>query len=204
VAAGEDVDEVIRAGDYRRGAVLALELYSAEVFGFLVRMLNDENDAEEVFAQVAEDLWRGIPGFAQRASIRTWLYVLARNAAHRYRRSPWNKVDRRTGSSEFEELVASARSRTDPYLRSDVKDRFRPLREALDADDRTLLVLRIDRDLPWRDVARVFLDDVDADDAAVERETTRLRKRFQLLKVELRKQAIAAGIISDDDDEAAS
>jgi len=38
----------------------------------------------------------------------------------------------------------------------------------------------------------------DADDNALAREASRLRKRFQLLKVELRERARAAGLVSDD------
>jgi RNA polymerase sigma-70 factor (ECF subfamily) len=200
--AGE-IEGVVRAGDFDRGTELALEVYGDEVYGFLVNVLGDESNAEDVFAQVAEDLWRGLPRFGFRSSVRTWLYVLARNAAHRFRRSPWNRRDRRVGTSQMQGLVASVRSRTDPFRRSDVKDRFAALRAGLDVDDRTLLVLRIDRDLSWKDIARVTLDDAAADDDAIDRESTRLRKRFSLLTTQLRKLAREAGITDEDGGERA-
>ena len=86
-------------------------------------------------------------------------------------------------------------SRTQPWQRTEVKDRFSQLREALDPDDRILLTLRIDRDLAWDEVARVMLDGEAADAGTLQRETDRLRKRFQLLKTELRKRAQAAGLL---------
>jgi RNA polymerase sigma-70 factor (ECF subfamily) len=150
-----------------------------------------------VFAQLAEDLWRGLPGFDGQCSLRTWLYVLARHAAARFRRSPWNHEGRRTGDDSLDALVEHARSRTQPWLRTSVKDRFRALRESLDPDDRALLVLRVDRDLGWNDIARVTLGSESPDEAALKRESDRLRKRFQLLKDELRQRALAAGMLDE-------
>jgi RNA polymerase sigma-70 factor (ECF subfamily) len=91
--------------------------------------------------------------------------------------------------------VEVARSRTQPWQRTEIKDRFSELRESLEPDDRILLTLRIDRDLPWDEVARVMLDGEDADAATLSKESDRLRKRFQLLKTELRKRAQAAGLL---------
>src|SRR5262249_35250379 len=116
------------------------------------------------------------------------------NAAHRFRRSPWNRGGR-TGESALDEIVARARSVTHPWQRTEVKDRWRELREALDPDDQAILVLRVDRDLPWEDLARVTLG-VDAPDrATLGRETDRVRKRYQLLKAELRRRAEEAGLL---------
>jgi len=183
---------LIRGKQLDRAATRALEAYGAELYGFLVGTLGNEPDAAEVFSQVGEDLWKGLPSFALGCSVRTWLYVLARHAAARFRRSPWN---RRTGESHLEALVEAARTRTQPWLRTEVKDRFRALRDALDPDDRSLLILRVDRGLAWEEVARVTLG-VEAPDAAVlGRETDRLRKRYQLLKDELRRRADEAGLL---------
>jgi len=189
-----EIQDLVRKGDFDPAATRLLEAYGPELYGFLVHAMSNETDAGEVFAQTAEDLWKGLPKFAFRCSLRTWLYVLARHALSRYRRSPWH---RRGGDSRIDSATALARSRTQPWLRTDVKDRFRTLREALDEEDRALLALRIDRNLPWEDVARVMLGDAASDDAAVARESDRLRKRFQLLKDELRRRARDAGLLDD-------
>ena len=94
-------------------------------------------------------------------------------------------------------LVAHTRSQTQPWLRTNVKDRWRALRESLDEDDRSLLLLRVDRKLEWKDIARVMLGD-ESDEAALLRETERLKKRFQLLKEDLRRRAREVGLIDDD------
>ena len=79
------------------------------------------------------------------------------------------------------------------WLQTREKDRLRALREALDPDDRTLLVLRVDRDMPWSDVARVFLGDgARGDEASVARKAAALRKRFERVKAMLRERMRAA------------
>jgi RNA polymerase sigma-70 factor (ECF subfamily) len=193
-----DLEALIRAGAFDRAATRALETYGAEVYGFLVSTAGGESDAAEIFSQLCEDLWKGLPSFAFRSSVRTWLYALARHAAARFRRSPWNKAARRTGDSRLDDFVAQSRSRTQSWLRTDVKDRFAALRESLDPDDRTLLVLRVDRALAWQDVARVMLDDDAPDAAALKREVDRLTKRFQLLKEDLRRRAREAGLLDEE------
>lgn len=185
---------LIRDKQLDRAATQALEAYGAELYGFLVSLLGNEADAADVFSQVGEDLWRGLPSFGLGCSVRTWLYVLARHAAARFRRSPWH---RRVGESRLDGIVERARTQTQPWLRTDVKDRFRALRDALDPDDRSLLVLRVDRGLAWEEVARVMLGVEAADAAVLGRETDRLRKRYQLLKDELRKRAREAGLADE-------
>jgi RNA polymerase sigma-70 factor, ECF subfamily len=185
---------LIRAKQLDAAAKRALESYGSELYGFLVSYLGNESDAAEVFSQVGEDLWRGLPKFALGCSMRTWLYVLARNASARFRRSPWN---RRTGESHIDALIELARTRTQPWMRTEVKDRFRALRDALDPDDRSLLVLRVDRKLSWEEIARVTLGIEAPDTVALTRETVRLRKRYQLLKDDLRRRAADAGLLGD-------
>jgi RNA polymerase sigma-70 factor (ECF subfamily) len=93
-------------------------------------------------------------------------------------------------------IAAELRERTVEHLRSDVKDRVRSLREHLSPDDQTLLVLRVDKDLPWRDISVVFLG-AEASEADLTRHAAGLRKRFERIKAKLR--ALVAGGDSDEE-----
>jgi RNA polymerase sigma-70 factor (ECF subfamily) len=198
---GDAIDVEVQGlvkSDRQKATTRIIEVFGSEIYGFLVSFMSDETAASDVFSQVCEDLWGGLPEFQFKSSLRTWLYVLARNAAARYRRCPWNKAARRSSESNIESLVELARSHTQPWQRTDIKDRFFALRESLEPDDRILLTLRIDRKLDWKEVARVMLDDEgDIDPATLLRETDRLRKRFQLLKDELRERAREAGLLDE-------
>jgi RNA polymerase sigma-70 factor, ECF subfamily len=191
------IDACLRAGDLQNAATSAVEAYGPEVLGFLVTLLRDESDASEAFSQACEDLWRGLPGFQQRASMRTWFYTLARHAAARLRRSPSRAPRRRLPLTELSEVADGVRSRTLPYLRSEVKDQFAAIREGLDESDRALLVLRVDRRLDWLEIARVFCDD-DPSEGELVRTSGRLRKRFQAVKLEIRRRASELGLLRED------
>jgi len=180
-------------------ATESIAAYGSEIFGFLKNVLGEADAAAEVYSQTIEDLWRGLSAFQGRCSMRSWCYVLAHSAAARYRRSPWNR--QRTGDERLEQLVVQAHTRTAPWLRTDIKDKWRALRDALDPEDRALLVLRIDRDLDWAEITRILIAEPDPSDAALTRASARLRKRFQVLKQELRERGKAAGLIEGRDGE---
>jgi RNA polymerase sigma-70 factor (ECF subfamily) len=134
-------------------------------------------------------------------------------SAQRFRESAQRTPERNLSLSrtpEVEGLVVLARTITARYQRTDVKDRFAALRESLDADDQLLLILRVDRQLDWNDIARVFPEDgqgeplaVAADPAAAElkRRSALLRNRFQLLKDRLRDEARRAGLLDPPGDD---
>jgi len=144
---------------------------------------------------LGEDLWRGIKSFGWRCSFRTWLYTLARHAISRFKRAPHQRAGRNIPVSQVSELVDRVRTRTLPHLRTEIKDRFAALRETLEPDDQTLLILRVNRGLSWEEVARVMADGDEPDAAELKKVSARLRKRFQLLKDELRQRAQASGLL---------
>jgi RNA polymerase sigma-70 factor (ECF subfamily) len=183
-------------GDLRSAATCAIEGYGPEVLGFLVSFLRSDTDASDAFGQACEDLWTGIPGFEGRSTMRAWFYTLARHAAARLRRSPHRRPGRHVPVSDVGEVAELVRSRTLEYLRTTAKDKLAVIRDTLDPDDRALLVLRVDRGLSWREIARVLLSEEDAADEA--RATARLRKRFQLVKDEIRARALEAGLLEGD------
>jgi RNA polymerase sigma-70 factor (ECF subfamily) len=200
---GEDTEAAVRVGcargDYRAATTAALRGYGGELVGFLASRLRDASLVADAFAEMCEDLWRGLPGFAWRSSVRVWAYTLARHAALRVARAPHRRRDRNVSLSDIgivSELAAGVRTETAAYLRTEVKDRFRRLRERLAPDDQTLLVLRIDKGLAWRELALVMAGEgVVLDDDGLVREAARLRKRFQTVKERLRELARAEGLL---------
>lgn len=176
-------------------ATLVIERYGPEILSFLETMLRDHADTGDVFAQACEDLWKGLPRFEGRASIKTWFYTLARHAASRLRRSPHHK--RLAPLSHVSDVADRVRSGTRPHLKTEVKVGLAEIRASLNETDRMLLVLRVDRGMSWNDVARVMSDSDDPDsDEELARAAARLRKRFQTVKETIRERAIAIGLIA--------
>jgi RNA polymerase sigma-70 factor, ECF subfamily len=191
----------LASGQLKETASLAIESYGPEVLNFLEAMLRDHADSGDAFAQACEDLWRGLPRFERRSSLKTWFYTLARHAALRLRRS--SRHHRQAALSEITDMAERIRSGTRPHLQTEVKTGLAAIRAALDEDDRMLLVLRVDRGMSWNDVARVMASDGDGDgDTQLGRVAARLRKRFQAVKQTIRERALASGLIPGDSDAA--
>jgi RNA polymerase sigma-70 factor (ECF subfamily) len=201
-AVSTDNEQKIRdahaTGRLKDAATVTLETYGSEVLSFLSSRLRSTSDAQEAFSMFVEDLWTGLPAFAWRCNMRTWAYTLARNAAARYMATPQRRAERGLDgedSAEISKLAERLRSATDIYQKTEVKDRFRALRERLEPDDQMLLVLRVDRNLAWRDLALAMTGDVELDDASIEREAARLRKAFERVKNQLRSLAEQEGLL---------
>jgi RNA polymerase sigma-70 factor (ECF subfamily) len=100
-------------------------------------------------------------------------------------------------SAGLSQVVERVRSETLPYLKTEIKDRFRLLREQLPVEDQTLLALRLDRGLEWRELARVmsFDEAKPPSDEELTREAARLRQRFAAAKDKLRRFAEREGLL---------
>ncbi len=166
-------------------AETVLTAHGPEVFGFLTVMLRDPIAAREVYAQFAEDIWRGLPGFRAESSVRTWVYVVARHAALRFQRTRGQAWAIPLDDSSEADRVAFRQ--TVSRHGTTTRELLARIRAALSPDDQALLTLRIDRELEWNEVARVFLaDQPDPGADVVARKTAALRKRFERLKTEIR------------------
>jgi RNA polymerase sigma-70 factor, ECF subfamily len=202
----EAVEREIKArcaqGAFELAASLLLETYGRELFGFLLARVRDRDAAGEVFSQFCEDLWRGLPDFAWRCSARTWAYTVARHAMSRHARSAQRERRNQlplSRPSQLSALEQQIRTQTPAIFRSGVKRRLAELREQLSADDQMLLLLRVNRQLDWIEIAHIMLDPpLGADEATLAREAARLRKRFQLAKQRLRELAMAEGLIENE------
>jgi RNA polymerase sigma-70 factor, ECF subfamily len=185
-----DIRALCNAAAYPEATTGALQLYGVELLSFLRALANNHDLAAEAFAELGEDVWKGLPRFRWEASLRSWLYSLARNALAQLRRDPRRRIDRNLPLSIAPEMAAVVRTVTLEIQRTEVKDEFRILREQLDPEEHEILLLRLDRGLAWKDIARILggPDNIDSRAAA-------LRKRFERAKERLKKLAIEHGLL---------
>jgi RNA polymerase sigma-70 factor (ECF subfamily) len=168
------VREAFDAGDFQGAATQAIRGYGPRLLGYLVALSRDVESAREIFAQACEDLWRGLPKFRWESSLRTWAFTLCYHASCREAETAWRRRVRRLATSEASRLAAEVASSSTSHRRALAKR----LREGLEPDDQTLLILRVHHELPWKDVSSVL---------GVDGAT--LRKRFERIKARLRLNA---------------
>lgn len=177
----------LAAGHLAAATDRAIRGWGPEIYGWLAGVLGDPSDASDAFALFAEQLWKSLGRYDGRCSTRTWCYMLARHAAGRARDA------RRRGAavplSDAPDVAAAVRTVTAVHQQTAVKDELRSLRASLPEEDQMLLVLRVDRDLGWREVAQIMAGE-DASLDELDRQAAALRKRFERIKAELRKKFV--------------
>ncbi|HEY4238500.1 MAG TPA: sigma-70 family RNA polymerase sigma factor [Kofleriaceae bacterium] len=185
-AARADAD----AGRWDAAATRAIQGYGPELYGYVAALARDPHVAEDVFATACARLWRGLPRFGWRSQLRTWAYTIARNTflsdAGRTRRAREAPLSATAAAG----IAAAIRTGTASYFGSTAHDALAAARAALDPDDQTLLILRVDRRMAWREIAAV-LSPADASPEEIGRKSAALRKRLERLKADLKVAIVA-------------
>jgi len=182
-------------GNFEQVLSQALERYGQQLAGLQLKMLrHDAIAAEDAWSIFLEQAWRGLPGFAWRAQLRTWLFLLARNAVSRLHRGAHHK-------QHFTSLTpalaqAAQRTFTTAIGYDTAADHFMDYFDRLDLEDQWICALRIGCRLSWRDVANIVNDWGDATiDSDVERkECARIRNRFNRMQQRMRAWAQDEGL----------
>jgi len=189
----EKVREQLDRGDQREAASAALHALGPPILGYLEAIVTEPDAARDVFQVFAEEMWRALPGWRGEGSLRAWCYRLAWRAHARFRREAWQKRRERLRTTMASRIAASIAS-NESRLPGGREDRLARLRATLTPEEQTLLILRLDRELSWSEVAEVLSHDADPVDPPA------LRKRFERLRDKLARLAKEQGLVNPDRD----
>jgi len=128
--------EALRAGDRGEFARL-VEKYSAPIYRLALRIVNNDQDAEDVLQETFLKAYRSLPKFEGRSSLNTWLYRIAVNEALMLLRQ------RRPDSVSIDEEVEGEDSLLDAVQIVDWC--CLPESELMDSEARKYLDIAIDR-----------------------------------------------------------
>jgi RNA polymerase sigma-70 factor (ECF subfamily) len=183
--------------DHRGAATRALTGYGNEVYGYLAGMLRDHDEADEGFQMFGLDVTRGMAGFRWECLFRTWAYTVARHAISRFKQRGEDDQPQEVPLAESDPALAqTVQTLLTTWRRTTMRDAFRDLRRELPEEDQTILILRVDREMPWTEVARVtggFDSAVGRD--VLKNEVDRIKKRYERAVEKLRSLGIARGLI---------
>lgn len=193
------IREALLRGDLEAVVQLAFDAHGPALAAFVRSRVPAGTDAEEVMAEVAAALWGALPTLQLHTSMRGYLFQMARHSVHRHLD---REVRRGRLGVPLDELPSgflgpeAVRTDTPAYLKTANKDLLAALRGSLSPEERTLLQLRIDQGLAFREIAQAMAEEGDAlDERALTREAARWRKRYQLTKDRLRTLAQDAGLL---------
>ena len=75
----DDIHAALRANDMRRALTLMMNRYGDEVFRFALVLTHSHHLADEVRQQVFVEVYRDLPSFEGRASLRSWVFGITRH-----------------------------------------------------------------------------------------------------------------------------
>jgi RNA polymerase sigma-70 factor (ECF subfamily) len=149
-----DVHAAIAAGDVRRALTQLMERYGAPIYQFAYGMTRSHATADDVRQQVFLEAYRDLATYAGRATLRTWLFAIARHRcidAGRARRRWWHRIAGPPSAGmalALDDLDASVDRGRIARLLAECLARLQPAaREAV--------LLRYAHELPFEDAARI-------------------------------------------------
>lgn len=179
---GADVETRVTAllaeKEFRGAATEVIRGYGPRALGYLHRLLGNDADAADAFSMFAEQVWRGMPNFEGRSSVKTWAFKAAWSAAMKVRDDAWRRLREGLPTSAASHLAEEVRTNTALRFES-LRQELEVLRSELTAEDQTLLALRLDQELTWEEVAEVLSIEGRVIDPAT------LRKRYERIKTRL-------------------
>jgi len=133
--------ENMRTGDEAALSTL-YDRYSAMLFGMLVRILRDQQAAEEVLQDLFLQLWRNAAQFdAARGSLPAWLMVIGRNRAISRLRGRRDREVLEENEGDYANTFASSQNIEDEAVRAQVARNISAAMEQLPVEQRQAVEL---------------------------------------------------------------
>ncbi len=151
------VQDAMAAGDFSSALEALVRGYQHLIVGFCTHMLGDASQGEDVAQDVFLAAYRAMPSFHRQASVRTWLFAIARKRClqvlrNRRRRERIVRFKRRFVAAGAHREPTPSPDETPVTPWQQVQVALQQLPEA----DRALLLMRYDTGLPLMDVAYIL------------------------------------------------
>jgi RNA polymerase sigma-70 factor (ECF subfamily) len=124
--------------------------YSAPVFAYLLRLIHEPREAEDLLQEVFVAVWRGASAYRGQAQVRTWLYRIAHNQA-----VSWFRQHRPSSPIDEITIVDSGHKPEDHLINEWQRGRLRQAVDRLSHRHREVLELAFGAELPYADIAKI-------------------------------------------------
>ena len=150
---------------YRAGAekafTILVQRHTGAVYSFVARYVGGGSEAEDIVQDVFVKVWKHLGRFDIQRNFRTWIFTIAKNTAldwlKKKKAITFSELHTHDDTTLFEETLAA-----DEPLPSDVFDTSRSQEElstalsTLSADYRAVILLRLDSQLTFREIAEAL------------------------------------------------
>ncbi len=143
--------KAITQGDQNAFADL-YKRYQQQVYGYLLRILQDEAGAEDVLQEVFLAVWQGSGKFKHRSSVKTWIYRIA------YKRSiSWlRRYERKSSPIQLDEIVDSGVGPEETAISAIRIAHLKRAMVCLPPKHRAVLELAFTQDMSYLEIAEIL------------------------------------------------
>jgi len=158
-----------------------LDRFQGKIFNTVLRFVQSTTDTEDVVQEVFMKAMRSIDSFNFQASLYTWLYRIAVNAAldHRKRAQRHKAVSIHHVEDKTYEIPAENSDPTAPPEQKELAQRLRIALDELPEKYRTILVLREFDYLSYEEISKVLGCSKGTVESRLFRARERLRKKME-------------------------
>ena len=160
-------DEAGLVTELRSGSQVAFDWlvthYHRPVYGLVAGILYDSSEAADVTQEVFLRAFRGIGGFREGSSLKTWVYRIAVRQALNHRRWSWRHLRQQTSMDAGEalddhaiEFKAPGASPFDEVASREVQQTVRRALRKVAADFRMAVILRDLEGMSYEEIAEVL------------------------------------------------
>lgn len=160
---------------HREACNLIAVTLGPELRGYCRGVMACENAGDDLYQDVLEGVWTGLPSFLFACSVRTWVYAIAHHMVlGRFRRYSRHKVVR---LDTDQAAALPDQSLSVQLAQAEQRERVAALRESLSAEEREIIILRTEREMGFREIATVL----QITESAARQRYLRARRRLELL-----------------------
>ena len=126
--------------------------YDRLIYQYLLRLIHDREQAEDLLQEVFLAIWKGAAGFRGKSKVKTWIYHIAHNQAVSWLRSHHPTVELKEGLAILPEAHPQLESQVSAALQ---QDRIRRALDQLTPEHREVLELAYFHELSYREIAEI-------------------------------------------------
>ncbi len=144
-----------RRGD-ESGLVELVNQYRRPLFGFILRMMEGSDEAEDIYQDVWFRAIRGLDRYRDRHFL-SWLFRIAHNLVidRSRRHKPAVPLDAGNGDQAALEAAGPAPSPADGLATAELRRRIQTAVGNLPLEQREVFLMRMDAELPFKEIARI-------------------------------------------------
>lgn len=149
--------QALSSGDYKEVLKLLMDNYGDQIYRFCMQMVTDKNLAEDAHQMTFVQAYEGLGAFKGEASLRTWLFSIARNRCLDALKMTRRRERRITLVEDLPETSENQPANSDVFG-SDLNERLLKCLQKLAPQVRSAVLMRFQEERSYKEMSQISSD----------------------------------------------